>query len=537
MRALPRLAAVAAASTLLLLAGCPAASAVPEGPDYPSAQWTAREAQNFALTGEAASEQLADPAFVSRWQQQSLLNLQAFAQRQITAPEFREEGNLCATWGEQCTGDPFAYPGVDPFYDAARVVPVEFVDRGGARLSGRVWAPAAAARPLPGVVIMNGSVQAPETSYWSLAQALVRSGYEVLTFDPRSAGRSDALTPAGVPGSNLNPQAFPDDLVDAIDFFTSTPVRPYPHAAQPAGTPFNPLHAALDPGRLGVAGHSLGALAATLVQGYADADWPGLLSPGRNPVQAIVALDNLALTLENSDQGPGALDGPASAALGGLAALGDQVAAVVPRVPAMGQSGDYFLAPAPLLAPPDPDGKKEGFARWRDAGVPTAQVQIRGGTHYDYSRLPTFPNRSWSVGSAMSNTYAVAWLDRWLKAAQEPGFADADARLTADATHRPEMSVYYRNARAFRDRAGTFQRCEDIRAGCAVPVAQGVGPTAPGPTASGPTGSGPDVSTRPTSSAAALPATGMPTALPISALLLALAGTAARRRRAGRSSA
>lgn len=61
--------------------------------------------------------------------------------RQLTDPEFREEGNLCASGSEQCTGDPFAYPGVDAFYDDAQVVPVEFADRAGVRLSGRVWAP------------------------------------------------------------------------------------------------------------------------------------------------------------------------------------------------------------------------------------------------------------------------------------------------------------------------------------------------------------------------------------------------------------
>ncbi len=520
--ALPLRAFVAAA--LLVLLTPAGALAVPEGPPYPSPEWTAREAQNFALVGEAAAEQLSDPAFVARWQQQSAANFAEFAQRLVAEPYFRSEGNLCATWGEQCTGDPLLYPGVDPFYDSATVTPVQFADREGARLNGRVWAPKATspAHRLPGVVIMNGSVQAPETAYWSLAQALVRAGFEVLTFDPRSAGRSDALTPAGVPGSNANPQAFPDNLVDALDFFASTPAQSYPYAATPAGTPFNPLHAQLDRDRVGVAGHSLGAIAATIVQGYAD--WPGKLSK-TNPVKAIVALDNLAITASNGDQTPDAADGPGTAVIGAMAVLGEQVESAVPRVPAMGQSGDYFIATVPHTSPPDPEGKKEGFTRWRKAGVPTAQVQIRGGTHFDYSRLPTFPNRSWSVGSEMSNAYAVAWLDRWLKKTSEPGFADADTRLLADATRRPEMSVYYRNARAFPDRSGALQLCEDIRAGCLVEAATGA---AASPSAKAPAAA---VADRTPAAAPALAATGASALLPAAATVLLLAIAATRRRR------
>jgi hypothetical protein len=185
-------------AAVLLLAGTAGpAVAVPEGPPFPSPAWTAREAANFALTAESASEQLKDTAFVARFAQQSAENLAEFAVRQIAHTSLMEESNICATWSGPCTGDPFRYPGVDPFYDAATVFPVEFADRGGARLSGRVWAP------------------------------------------------------SGVPA--------------------------------------------------------------------------GVRLPG-----------------------------------------------------------------------------KEGFRRWEKAGVPTAQVQIRGGTHYEFSQLPGFPNRSWSIGTAMS---------------------------------------------------------------------------------------------------------------------------------------
>ena len=46
-------------------------------------------------------------------------------------------------------------------------------------------------RASPGVVITNGSVQAPEELYWAFAAALAKAGYVVLTWDPQTQGRSD----------------------------------------------------------------------------------------------------------------------------------------------------------------------------------------------------------------------------------------------------------------------------------------------------------------------------------------------------------
>ena len=52
-------------------------------------------------------------------------------------------------------------------------------DQGRARRSG------------PGIVITNGSVQAPEQLYWFAAQTLAKAGYVVLTSDPQGQGQSD----------------------------------------------------------------------------------------------------------------------------------------------------------------------------------------------------------------------------------------------------------------------------------------------------------------------------------------------------------
>ncbi|HUP90872.1 MAG TPA: hypothetical protein VM074_01385 [Solimonas sp.] len=445
-----------------------AALAIPEGPAYPSPEWAQREQANYARTGEGPAELLANPDFLLRWQEQGVANQLEWLQRGVDDSSWflPTSGNtqltpLCASWGMQCVGDPFRYPGVDPFYDTVgEVTPFVIYDEGCARISGRVWKPRnPPAGLLPGVVIENGSIQAPETLYWWMAQALVRAGYVVLTFDPRGQGRSDQQTPSGEQGSNANSAVFWLGLVNVIDFFRSGPVVPYPHNIACAGTyptevtAFNPYYASIDPERLGIAGHSLGATGVSTVQGYGatGADpWPGLLDQA-NPVDVAVAWDSLN-------------------------------ASAVPRVPAMGQSSEYGIGGAPFREPPDPEAKKLAYGKWVAAGVPVYQITIQGSTHFEWSLLPTFPATSWCPqmvdgtcsggwGNPMAEHYSLAWLDRWLKKPGEPGYDDADARLLADADWQERYSFYLRSARSFPTRGGVQQVCDDIRAGCAAAAA------------------------------------------------------------------
>lgn len=521
--------ALAAIAALLPLS----AAAIPEGPEHPSPEWAQREQANFARVLEAPAEQLQQPAFLQRWLEQGLGNFQSYLTRDVADPSWLLASSplltpwlvpgtdpaaamqdaiarlqadpaaalqvplntpltpLCSTWSLQCAGDPFIAPGTDPFFDAdAELTPVVFYDRGCARISGRVWKPRGANHRLPGVVIQNGSVQAPETVYWWMAKVLVRAGYVVLTFDPRGQGRSDWQTPMGEQGGNANPAVFWNGLVDAIDFFRSSPQQPYPHNGSCAGTYPTPITASnpyvdtIDADRLGIVGHSLGAVAVSVVQGYGapGADpWPGQLD-AQNPVKVAVAWDGLTAP------GGGAEVGGAGGNL--LEALPDafsdtftqqfaqrDLPTFKPRVPSMGQSGEYGLAPTPFLQPPEPDAHKDAFKAWQAAGVPVFEFTIRGSTHYEWSLLATFPTTSWCPqivdgecvggwGNPMAKHYTLAWLDRWLKLPSEPGYGDADARLLDDAGWQERYSFYYRSARSFPDRRGTAQRCEDIRAGC-----------------------------------------------------------------------
>ncbi len=467
----------AALGAAWLLAAC-SAWAIPEGPEFPSAEWTERDLLNVARTTDAPTEQLLNPDFVQRWQEQNLANTMEWNQRALNDPSWLllPSGNtpltpLCTTWGEQCAGDPFRYPAASgpdgaAFYETeAEVIPVVFYDRGCARISGRVWAPRAGGNGLPAVVIENGSIQASEPLYWWAAQLLVRNGYVVMTFDPRGQGRSDLQTPSGEQGGNFNSAVFWDGLVDAIDFFRSSSVQPYPHNLSCAGTyatevtPFNPHIARIDAGRLGIAGHSLGASGVSVVQSYGAEGaepWPGLID-AQNPVDVAVAWDGLS-----SATGP---------------EYGGSTPPVVPRVPAMGQTSEYGFTPLPATAEPDPEDDKAAFLDWQAAGVPVFQFTIQGSSHFEWSLIPSFPTSSWCAdtssgaceggwGLPMAEHYTLAWFDRWLKQPGETGYDTADTRLLADADWQARYSFYKRSARAFPDRGGKAHVCDDIRAGC-----------------------------------------------------------------------
>lgn len=498
-------------ATLALLLLPALAQAIPEGPDYPSAEWLTREASNYATVLQAPTEEVSNPAFVGPWTNQSVANALSLTFRNLQDPSWvlastpalnalvaaaatpaaaasiiqnavaQIQTNpasaitlslntpltpLCTSWVGPCSGDPFRYPGTDPFYtNEADVIPVVFYDDGCARISGRVWAPKGShsGSKLPAVVIENGSVQAPEPLYWWMAQLLVRNGYAVMTFDPRGQGRSDEQTPSGGQGSNIDSSVFWTGLVNAIDFFRSSSVQPYPHNISCKGTyptvvtAFNPIVDRIDPNRLGIAGHSLGAQGVSIVQGYGaeGADpWPGKIDAS-NPVKVVVAWDALSAPSSSSSPKFGI------------------------RVPAMGQSSEYGLAPVPFTQPPDPEGKKAAYAAWKKAGMPVVQITVRGSSHYEWSLIPGFPASSWCPqvqnnqcvggwGNPLAQHYSLAWFDLWLKNSKETGYGSADARLLDDdgVQGRNKMSFYYRSARSFPDRGGKAHVCEDIRAGC-----------------------------------------------------------------------
>ena len=132
------------------------------------------------------------------------------------------------------------------------------------------------------------------------------------------------------------------------------------------------------------------------------------------------------------------------------------------RAPALSFSADYGFVPTPYLEPPDRDLHKGPFQAWQSAGVPVYSLTFQGTTHFDYSQVPTFPATSWcpqtSSGACRGGRgapailhYTLAWFDRWLKRATEPGYHDAVARLLDDGGSQgaAKMSFHFRSARDF----------------------------------------------------------------------------------------
>jgi dienelactone hydrolase len=328
--------------------------------------------------------------------------------------------------------------------------PVSFTSRTGALLVGDVYSPLPGARdpytgarlraPYPTVVLEPGSVQGSGRMYEWLAQDLAERGYVVLLFDVQGEGRSETFPHQG-PVADLpycNPLAppgmfertgcpgvpfqqvsgFVTGLQDAITFALSTPDAPYPNTAAGSAevSPHNPMWSSVDhrpdtrsgiPGRttrLAVIGHSMGAFAASYVQGV------------DSRVMAAVALDKLT-------------SGIGVPGLGGTLTGADALP-VEPVVPSLGLQSEYgftvtpytlmgssSLSPEPILPTQAPDPRREqktGFDGWREAGVDTMVVVPRASTHLEYTDVALALPAS-RYGQALSSVYTQAWLGTYLR--------------------------------------------------------------------------------------------------------------------------
>jgi dienelactone hydrolase len=335
----------------------------------------------------------------------------------LSDPERQFQTDLCARGDNGCAGDARLYDWGPRHHGLVK--PVLFTARNGATLSGHVWATKAGPATRPGIVITNGSVQAPERIYWYAAQTLAKAGYVVLTWDPQGQGLSDTQGEAPDQGEGTPAQTdgrpFFDGTEDAIDFFLSTPSHRYEpvpscnsgtsHAPKQdrrvkAGldTAYNPYWKLLNPNRLGLAGHSYGA---------AGVSYIGQWDPR---VDAIVAWDNLAPPDPNHTTGANG---------GGPAEKGcvDPANRTVPpiRKPALGMSADYFIPPEPNTSDPNPLAKSQESRAYSKAGVDTGELIIRGGTHYDFDWIPNPGFPATLRGADMIDWYTTAWFDKYLK--------------------------------------------------------------------------------------------------------------------------
>jgi len=491
------------ASALLALAagaaGAMPASAADDGPG--SRAYEQRDLQNMhdaygRIDGPGG--QLQNPAYLPALATQGtqfgvdqLLTQVATPTRLALTP-----GNVFPGWN---VGNPLRAG-----WDGARgrIAKVAFTNKYGALLRGHVYRPLPGAHdpytgrllkgPFPGVVITTGSVQGSERMYEWLAEDLVERGYVVLTYDVQGQGTSETL-----PHENnnalpfCNPFAPPQDgeqfgcpgvpaqqlsnfvvgTETALDFFTSTPGRPYPNPGSAGATvsSYNPYWQLFDrsrdpnsvtPGRhtrIAIIGHSLGAAAVSTVQ-------------GTDPrVETVVALDKLA-----GPSSGGALDGNGN----------------VPTVPALAVQSEYgftvnpwfmsggsSLQPSPSPDGPDPDRERQtGFNAWRKAGVDSMLVVPRASTHLEYTDIPLVLPAS-RYGQDLASVYVQAWLDRYLKHRDNDGVLlgtgfhylepTGNGQWSPVTLHRnPLLSFYYCSAYSLHTPAGIRQSGDVTGVGC-----------------------------------------------------------------------
>jgi dienelactone hydrolase len=330
---------------------------------------------------------------------------------------------------------------------------VAFTNRYGALLRGDVYGPLPGAKdpytgrelsgPYPAVVITTGSIQGSEKMYEWLAEDLAERGYVVITYDVQGQGTSETLPHQGPqadfpycdPTSEPAPQEengcpgvpfqqtsnFVYGTEDALDFFLSTPDRPYKNPA--AGTAsvnrFNPLWKLIDrrpdtrtatPGRttkVGIIGHSLGAVAVSYVQGI------------DRRVETVVALDKLSAGKNEM------FDVDVKPVVPGMGIQSEYGFNVEPY---WMMSNSFSISPephSPSEAPNPTREEKTGFDGWRKAGVDSMVVVPRASTHLEYTDI-AYALPASRYGQDVSSHYTQAWLDKYLKHDRT-----ADSRLLA----------------------------------------------------------------------------------------------------------
>ncbi len=462
-RALTALPLLAVLLVALLLGSSPALAGAGDPVD------PGTEAANFAKTQERASDYTTPEGMVEQTEE-GATSLAEGVVEQAGDPGRLFVTDLCWSKGQGCGGDPRLDEWDERGYGVSR--PVQLVGRNGSTLVGHVWRTRSGPARRPLVVITNGSVQASEELYWWAAQTLAKAGYVVMTWEPQGQGRSDTFgagedTMDGVPSQSTG-HTFYDHTQDALDFALSSRRSPYcpresrsgtrhcakqkARVADGLATAHNPFRRFVDRSRIGLAGHSYGA---------AGVSWAGQAD---RRVDAVVAWDNLC--------DPSAETGaPGSGTSGCLPGVPGKVR---PRVPSLGLSADYGLTPEAFLTQPDPQARNHASRAFSKAGVDTGELVIRGGTHYEFSYIPTPAFGATLRGIDLAAWYTTAWMDRYVK-----GDRTALRRLLSDRWRHDGVgatvdsngdgnlfSLYHRSRLDLGHDSGPRVRCEDLRRGC-----------------------------------------------------------------------
>ena len=382
----------------------------PGNPAPGTAAWEERDLNNLECATQRQQDELSNPSFLRMWavengeQDPGTATSGILGQLETERPT-GAAGDVPATK----IGDPFRDPTLWQQAGRGHQTLLTMNSTTGAHLTARLYWPNGPG-PFPGVVMIPG-LQAYNEIYEWLGEGLAESGYMVLIPDPQGQGASEDL-PHNPDGSiNCSETGCPNfpttdvpEVQSALDFLVSTPTDEdlngdggNSHAPNAEGTLlYNPQWHLLDPSKIGVAGHSLGAIAVTSA-GQEDVagtgDGSGKIT---YPIKAIVSMDNLN----------GSID----------LAKGAKI-----HVPALYFDVDYafpsVLEPQNPESPPNPDEfmENDSFAQTKAAGVDTMVVVPRASTHYEFDYLP-FPAslQASRYGERVAFYYILAWYDKYL---------------------------------------------------------------------------------------------------------------------------
>lgn len=237
------------------------------------------------------------------------------------------------------------------YNEAVAIVPVEFENRYGTRLYGEIALPGRgevppAEGPFPVIVVLEGlNTNLAMYRWWH--QAFADAGYLVFGFDFSGQGHSDDEG-ASDPGNNI------EEAQDAITWLLES----------------SPVRSVIDAGRIGVVGHSQGAIATMGLQAVEPR------------IGAAVAAAPISESMAPFEGNP---------------------------IPVMIQTGDHDgpIAPIPFINPAVVRPVYEKLEQDR------AFIVAEASSHAQHTNYPLLPTASW--GLEIAARYSVAWMDYHLR--------------------------------------------------------------------------------------------------------------------------
>jgi pimeloyl-ACP methyl ester carboxylesterase len=237
------------------------------------------------------------------------------------------------------------------YNDAVALVPVSFNNRYGTRLYGEIVLPRRAetppsAGPFPVILALQGlNTNLAMYRWWH--QVFADAGYLVLAFDFSGQGRSDDESAAD-PGNNV------EEAQDALTWLLEA----------------SPVREVLDRQRIGVVGHSMGAIATMALQAVEPR------------VKAAVAAAPISEDSAPFDANP---------------------------IPVMIQTGDHDgpIAPIPFVNPAVVRAVYDKLSPDR------AFIVCEACSHAQHTNFPLLPTATWGI--EIAGRYSLAWMDYHLR--------------------------------------------------------------------------------------------------------------------------